>query len=61
VAVQGDHLAQAYKAGIARFMEDLKEVPESHLAPMAFKVLGLMSTGEAEALVKQARGLGLNL
>lgn len=56
MAVQGDHLAQAYKVGTARFMEDLKEVPESHPAPMAFKLLGLMPTGEVAALVKQARG-----
>src|SRR5882672_8958931 len=55
VAVQGKHLVEAYRRGIARFMEDLKVVPKSHLEPMALKVLRLMPTGEADAFLEQAR------
>jgi hypothetical protein len=61
IAVQADHLVDAYRRGIALFMEDLKEAPESHLAPMALKVLHLMPTGEVASLVALAKRVGLDL
>jgi hypothetical protein len=61
VAVQGDRLVEAYRLGIARFMEDMKEASEGRLAPIAFKVLGLMPTGDAAAILERARELGLDL
>lgn len=61
IAVQADHVVDAYRHGIALFMEDLKEAPGSHLAPMALKVLHLMPTGEVASLVALARRHGLDL